>query len=126
MKNQSHFSFVIFMFFLLFVGSCFGAIRFWYLGDLSLSSKLMESGFLAAAITVIGGLVGKSISVFFAPSFGAGNNAGLNKEIQSFRPEDLALLENEVPEIDRPEVSGIMGRPPDEMAQMLRKMSAGE
>ncbi|RMH58460.1 MAG: hypothetical protein D6679_04500 [Candidatus Hydrogenedentota bacterium] len=107
-----------------------GAVRWIQMGDLSPQAKALESGLIAVAVLGVGVVIqiilltlegGKASS---APVRSRGGPT--KTDISSIRPEELANIESELPEVEKPEVTGVHGRPPEELAQVLREMAGEE
>lgn len=107
----------------LLAGLVVGVLRFLALGDLPWLTKAAES-LLWATGTVVAGLV---VAGLFAIAFGG--EKGLPATSGSARavpPEELNSIESELPERERPQLEGVRGRPPEEMAEAIRKMARGD
>ncbi len=112
----------------LAAGLLVAGIRFWHLGDLDPLRKLFES-FLWLLLVFLGVFLLNTMgSALSRLATGAGSaNRPLDSSYaagdEAVRPEDLAHIESELPEVQNPEIEGLKGTPPQELAQVLRGLS---
>lgn len=120
---------VIIVLILFFFSVILAALRFWRLGDLSPHRKFIEAflwflGSFGAGLALVKGLL-----AVLLPGGGSSMSASsydVMRDVRNLKPEELTSLESELPELDRPEVSGMMGKPPEELAEALRKLSESD
>lgn len=118
---------------LILVAMTAAALRFFRLGDLSLMRKILESSIWFVVVMILGG----SLLQLFLASIKTGSRSqaysGARSPAQrrsapstSPRPvtaEDLSVLESEIAEVESPELAGLQGKPPEELAQAVRSLS---
>lgn len=104
-----------------------GILRYLALGDLPPVSKAVE-GLVWGLGTLVVGMV---LAMLASATIGAGDapspltrrTSGASKGVS---PEELNAIESELPEQEKPEFGGVHGRPPEEMAEAIRKMAGGD
>ena len=112
---------------LFFFAVAVAILRFWRLGDLSPNRKFIEAliWFLGTYVAGLGGI--KVLQALLLPSGEMPMSShDVMQEARALRPEQLTSLESELPEMDRPEATGLTGRPPEELAEALRKLSESD
>jgi hypothetical protein len=102
-------------------------LRFWRLGDLPLTRKSIESIVWFLGVLLMGGVLLQLVIVSL-------RSGAARMSYTSPRPrpgqegpvsaEDLSVLESEIPEVESPEISGLQGKPPEELAEALRSLSS--
>lgn len=104
-----------------------GTLRYLALGDLPPITKVVE-GLVWGLGTLVVGMV---LAMLASATIGAGNgvSAPTRRSTDAFKgvsPEELNVIESELPEQEKPEFGGVHGRPPEEMAEAIRKMAGGD
>lgn len=97
-----------------------GGLRFWNLGDLPFGAKLVESLLWFILVFVGLGAIGLFLLAGLADAATAAPGA-----INRVAPEDLTLIEAELPEVTTTEADGLKGETPEELAATLKKIAAG-
>lgn len=110
----------------LVVGLIVGGLRYFKLGDLPFSTKLIETMFWGMGTVVIGLVLAGVTSVIVRQSEMMATPRRREGGARAVTPEELSAIESEVSEKERPEFGGVHGRPPEEMAEMIRKMAGGD
>lgn len=109
-------------------------LRYWNMGDLPASQKMTQAMLWGALAAVVGIVFVKSVGVLVSDAdFTEGNPFSSNSaadvspvDIGSVKPEELDKFESEMPEMEQPDVEGLKGRPPEELASALSSMADTE
>jgi hypothetical protein len=112
------------LFFAGFVALVVGGLRFWNLGDLSFTSKLIESLVWFFSVFIGLGALGLFLLDILANVAVAGPRPA-SGALSSLASEDLSSIEAELPEVAPSEVDGLKGETPEELASVLKKISEG-
>lgn len=112
-------------FVLVVVATGVAAIRFTNLGDLSSTRKISEALLWGLAVILLGSIFIKCVGLIFASGTEVAADSGemMSAGGGSVGSEGLAGYESEVPEMAVPELDGVKGRPPEELASALRNLS---
>jgi hypothetical protein len=113
--------------FLLAFALLIAALRFWRLGDLSLTRKFLESSGWFVGVVLMGGSLLHLLQISLQPGSARSAYPAARMRPGSQAPvsaEDLSVLESEIPEVESPEISGLQGKPPEELAEALRSLSS--
>lgn len=117
-------------FMLFLVSLLVGGMRFFRLGDMDTVRKLLEAGGWAFGFYLIGMIGLKMLtSVLTAPPLSRSRSMAETptpEQRTSIRPEELMAIESEMLELEKPEVSGMKGQPPAELAKVISSFSQSD
>lgn len=109
---------------LLLASAVVGVLRFWNLGDLSWTRKYVEGGLWAAVFFIVGSAAFRILVELAAAGRNAASASPLSgATVSALKPEELTSIESELPEVDKPQVDGMRGKPPEELAQVISSLS---
>jgi len=109
---------------LLIASAAVGVLRFWNLGDLDWTRKYFEGGLWAFAFFVVGSAAFRILAELVVTGRSAASASPLSATTTSaVKPEELTSIESELPEMDKPQVDGMRGKPPEELAQVISSLS---
>lgn len=130
MKNGSEKgSTLVFLLIFLGLGILVASIRYVQLGDLRPSAKIVESAVWGMAVLLVGVVFSGTIKLLIGPAGESSRRPDRSKErseSRAVKPEELNEIEGEADETERPSVEGVKGQPPEELADVIRKMSESD
>lgn len=104
-----------------------GVLRYLVLGDIPPAAKAVEGLVWGLGTLVVGMVLATLASATLGGADSAPSprrrSAGSSRGVSA---EELNAIESELPEQEKPEFGGVHGRPPEEMAEAIRKMAAGD
>ncbi len=125
-RDQERGQAILFILIALVVGFLVGGIRFLKLGDISFTAKMGETLLWGLGSAVVALLMSGLASLVISRADHLPQPRRREGASRAVAPEELSAIESELPERERPEFGGVHGRPPEEMAEMIRKMAGGD